>query len=163
MQTGTKEIGVILTLVLLAGLVVVVSVCTEPTLPGSRRRCGCADNRFNSADGFLSWLKGTTHCCNGGRLLADFKTLQLAQKMHQEDTGRVAASQDELLPYLGGVVRTNYFTIVYTPGTNGWSASASKTPSLPGNYLMTADGKVYFDERHTATTNDLCIATLKLQ
>lgn len=158
MQTGTKEIGVILALVLLAGVVVMVA-STEPA-PGSRRFCGHQDDRFNSVGGFLDWVQGVRHHCKGGKLIADLKMLQLAQKMHQDDAGRYAANEGELGPYLGGWFKTNYYTVKYTAGGNQWSVAVDRSQYLPGHYLL-AGGKVYFHETNPATTNDVLLAVVK--
>ncbi len=155
MQTGTKEIGVILALVLFAGVVVMVA-STEPA-PGSRRFCGHQDDRFKSVGGFLDWVQGVRHHCKGQKLIADLKMLQLAQKMHIIDTGRYATNGGELVPYLGSWFKTNYYIVNYSAGANQWSVAVDRSPYLPGHYLL-AGGKVYFHETNPATTNDVLLA-----
>ncbi|HEY1169936.1 MAG TPA: hypothetical protein VGH19_01085 [Verrucomicrobiae bacterium] len=158
MQTGTKEIGVILALVLLAGVVVVVA--SAYPVPGSRRFCGHPDERFKSVDGFLDWVQGVRHHCKGGKLIADLKMLQLAQKMHLDDTGRYAANEAELVPYLGSWFKTNYYIVNYSAGANQWSVAVDRSQYLPGHYLLTG-GKVHFHETNPATTNDVLLAVVE--
>ncbi len=159
MQTGTKEIGVILAVVLLAGLVTAVLI-VDPSI-GSRRGCGHVDERFRSVSGFCDWVTGTTHCCVGGQLVADLKMFYLAQYMFENDYRRFAKDVMELQSYLGGQMPNRHGTLQYSIKMNQWSVSVNKAGQLPGYYQL-VNNRIYFDESRPATTNDLCLKEIEL-
>ncbi len=161
MKKETKEIGALVALVLF--LMGIVAVGLNGGFE-SRRSCGHLTDRFGGGPTLLEWITPSRHCrCNGFKLLTDFRMLHLAQRMHREDNQRNAADLNELLTYLGGSMRTNYYTLRYVADAEQWTVSVDRTSSLPGYYLFCMDGRVYFNEQHSASTNDLCLTTLKVE
>lgn len=136
------------------GMVCLVYLSERNSAP--RLRCG----HVNEA-GFIDWISGKRHHCEGSRLVRDLYMLQLAQGMFRADFSRTATNFAELSPYAPGVKPTAY-TLQYKAERNLWSVSVEKNNKLPGYYLLSADN-LFFNEQHPATTNDLCIATLKIE
>lgn len=149
-------------LVVLFGVVVmlVVLVFSREQGPLPRRRCGCIDERFWKLPALYDWVGKTSHCCYGGRLISDLTMFHLAQHMFVADHHRYATNAVELEPYLGGKIPARSGILNYSVEMNRWSVSVDKTSNLPGHYLLTND-KVYFDELHPATTNDVCLMEMK--
>ena len=94
-------------------------------------------------------------------MINDLKSLQIVQRMFEEDNGRNATNFTELLPYLGQWFKTNYHVITYSAESNRWFASVDASSGSQGYYLF-ADDKLYFNELRPATTNDFFVATLKI-
>lgn len=157
MEKGTKEIGIMIAVVLfLMGMG--VSWANGGLKVGSHRACG-----HPNENSVFNWLSRPRHCCYGSKLVADLRMLHLAQRMFHDDNQRNAAELNELLPYLGGSMRTNYYTLSYSTNAGQWAVSVDRTSYLPGYYLFCMDGKVHFDESRAATTNDLCLTQVKTE
>ncbi len=152
MKTGTKEIGVLLAVVLV-GVIGTVHIHERVTVP----RWSCGHLNENS---IFNWLSRPHHHCLGGRLRTDLIRIQLAQGMFQTDFNRTATNLTELLPYAMGLLPKDY-TLLYKSEGSQWSVSVDRNGELPGYYLL-LNNKLYFAEQQAATTNDLCISMLKV-
>ncbi len=151
---------VVILLGVLATALVTSAVVFQPASP-LRRPCGHLDESFRSVDGFKEWVLGKPHHCTGGRVMLDLALFQSAQGALQKDLHRPATDLTELAPYAEWVQRRSY-PFRYAREQNRWSLAVDRTSRLPGFYLLTMEGKVYFAEWRPATTNDLCLKQMKV-
>jgi hypothetical protein len=157
MRANANKMAVSLTVAL---TVIVTVVYSREQGPLPHRTCGHVDEKYQTFSGFYRSITGTTHCCYGGKLIADLTMFHLAQYMFVSDHNRYATNVVELAPYLGGKVPSRGGNLNYAIENNRWSVAVQKNSQLPGYYLL-IDDKIYFDESHPATTNDLCLREVK--
>lgn len=129
---------------------------TLPPAGPLRRPCGHLDDSFTSVSGFKDFIVRKPHLCTGDRVMLDLKMFQSAQGSFQNAFQRPGADLAELAPYAEWVQRRSY-PLYYRNEDGRWSLAVGKIRRLPGYYLLTMDGKVFFDEFRPATTNDLCL------
>jgi len=107
------------------------------------RFCGHTQSLYNK------YVKSTmkTHCCHAGRLISELNGLYLGEKLFYKDNGHYATSLVELVNYCSFLPQAKqYYTLNFEATTSNWQCMVFKTQYLPGNYWLTSDGKIYFNE-----------------
>jgi hypothetical protein len=102
-----------------------------------------------------------THCCFAGGLVTDLNGIYFAQVAHHADHGRYAPSLAALLEaryYEAMPGGSQYYALDLAVTPDDWHCTVSRTARLPGYYLLTSDGTIYFSEDHPATTTDLVLS-----
>jgi hypothetical protein len=145
---------------MLIGMGLIITTLGLRPVGAPRLPCGHVDETFRSVAGFKDWVKGTPHTCTGGRVVTDLQMFRDAQGIFQKDFQRPITDLVELEPYAEWMQRRSY-ALQYTKDAEQWSVSVDRTSRLPGFYLLTMDGRVYFDEWRRATTNDVCLRQVK--
>jgi hypothetical protein len=152
-----QKVGVALVLAISVG---VGSATSQSWRTPERRACG----HLYSLQDRMKWLPipRASHCCISGRLVNDLKTVGISQEMYRDDHGRFALTIDELNKEMPSPLRISQPYQFQSNGTN-WSIIVSKTASLAGNYLLDASGKIFFNDTHIPTRNDLMLNSAPLQ
>lgn len=92
-----------------------------------------------------------SHCCRAGRLVSTLRNIYLAQEINLTETGTYFTNLTDLAEK--NFLRRD-FTICFHPNTTDWSVTVPHQQGLPGSYLMTSNGSIYFNQTGQATTND---------
>jgi len=92
-----------------------------------------------------------THECRASLTVNALNQLYGAQEVFRHEHGSFATSLSQL---------TNNFSLAsldvplqLRATSNDWSCSVPRCGHLPGSYLLCSDGKLYFRERDSPTTN----------
>jgi hypothetical protein len=142
----------------LFGLTVLVTFILRVSLlsrSSPLRACGHERNALNELNPFRA-----THCCHAGKLIGDLDSIHFAERIHMKEHGVLATHLTELTNEFGlGVSKTSrlYAISIVTNGSD-WSLVVPRTEYLPGHYLMTSDGSLYFRKDAPASTNDTCLS-----
>ena len=83
----------------------------------------------------------------------------MAQALYRDDHGTFATSLEQLTNEF--VHPRRGYTFCLEGDGNQWSITVPHQPALPGSYLLTGAGKLYFSQSTTATTNDVLLRDLR--
>ncbi len=100
------------------------------------------------------------HGCFAMGVVTELKILEAAQAVHFDNQGAYARTLGELTNELGIKLGTGYTLNMVSDGTN-WSATVDQTAGLPGNYLLSSDGTIYFSQRTPVTSNDVVLRSYR--
>ena len=115
------------------------------------RVCGHERNVWNELNPF-----GATHCCYAGSLVSELCSIHSAQRTYEGEHGIFATQFSQLTNEYGlwASKRSRLYEISILTNGYDWSLVVPRSQYLPGHYLMTSDGRLYFREDTPATTND---------
>ena len=140
----------------LLGLAVaaIVGLCFAPL---QLRTCG---HRSSLVDRwFPHW---NYHACNAAtsEVTGNLWGMPQVIKNYRQKNGHLGDSLLEMIP-----PRSRYLgldKLAYRKDGSDWQISVTRTPDLPGWYLLTSDGKLHFNERGPATAQDPPLWDLRL-
>ena len=145
----------IIAAVMLAGLVLGVVLIQQYAPEPRLRYCGHVEQK--SVKEVLQGFIGISyrHHCSSLTAINDLRTLEIAQRLHESETGTNATTLEELEEDFPAK-RNRFGITLISEGTN-WSARVPQQDKLAGHYLLTSAGRLYFNTTRPATTNDLVL------
>lgn len=108
---------------------------------------------------FPRFIYCATHCCRAGVLVSDLTSIYCAEQMYHEEMGRYSRNLADLegLALISSTHIGRDYSLVLSGTSLSWQCAVFKNSDLPGHYLLTSDGYIYFSEDRAATTKDVVL------
>jgi len=131
----------------LLGLTVALAALVGLFAPLQHRICG---HRCSLVDRWFP--KWNSHSCAAENVVGNLLTIRFVIKNYQKRTGHLGDSLLEMIPPRSHFLGLD--KLAYHRSGSDWQITVTRTPDLPGWYLLTSDGKLHFSEKGPATAQD---------
>jgi hypothetical protein len=143
------------TVMMLTLLVLLGCVSLAALVPIYRLPCGHKESIYAR---YFPKKNGTPHFCIARGLIHDLQELDRARKTYWK-------RNNAEVPSLQVLAQQSYYEYPYrdpecyhlecSGSGPSWTCRVASTDQIPGYYLMTTDGRIYFNEAHPPTLEDV--------